>query len=485
MNKKKSNPPTKIISSVEILIGELAEELENQIDYSFFLSEQQEEIKEKRKQRNEALENWELGIVSQKSDEFFETVKRFSLQQEYARTRISKENKNFNEKIENVKRLMQDFKAEKGKFFDKYEQFSYSEIWLNLYLYSTPGKDPMTKETLNLLMQENPEYDFKEETRELFYEKSPLTKIKNKIVKLNQEINEFIKNNEKVNLYQSRASYQCLKASKKAKYKRNNDKCLIENEFKNGDTFTLVFKSTGEISKLKNFSKKTLMYINEMIYSQGNQTIIIDIDQASKDFDIDPKYIRHFKSKMLKALTQISDIRLTYEFKDKKTLKKLPGIIFDRFVYNAKSLPDSNKIKVKTGDSYFEYLKNNGKKLTMARDILKIDDRLYKHYLDFFNIISESRMMNKGKLNENIISLKRLIDECSELSGHEYVKRSVKENILKPTFNNLDILQEIDNSFFYKLYLKDKNKKKYIQKDDVNNENLEQVFIEFGAKNEA
>ena len=101
----------------------------------------------------------------------------------------------------------------------------------------------------------------------------------------------------------------------------------------------------------------------------------------------------------------------------------------------------------------------------IPKELLKIDIRYYKHSLFIGNYLYLHKRRNKGKKNENIISVKELIKNCPLLPKYEELdkkQRQVDRNIIKPFELNLNKLSKILNFNYSYLNGKPNNYNEFI-----------------------
>lgn len=104
--------------------------------------------------------------------------------------------------------------------------------------------------------------------------------------------------------------------------------------------------------------------------------------------------------------------------------------------------------KVVFDDDFIILLSRTRQFYNIPKTLLKIDIRYYKHSLFLGNYLYLHKRRNKGKKNENIISVKELIKNCPLLPKYEEldkIQRQVDRNIIKPFQLNLNHLSRILN----------------------------------------
>ena len=78
-----------------------------------------------------------------------------------------------------------------------------------------------------------------------------------------------------------------------------------------------------------------------------------------------------------------------------------------------------------------------------CKEIFKLDTNKYRHAYALYGKIQEHKNMNIGKKNENIISVKTLLDAASGIPTYDEVmkkNRAINENIIEPFQENMNAL---------------------------------------------
>lgn len=82
--------------------------------------------------------------------------------------------------------------------------------------------------------------------------------------------------------------------------------------------------------------------------------------------------------------------------------------------------------------------------MPLCKEIFALDTQKYPHSYHLFRKIQEHKNMNAGKRNENIISVKALLNAANGIPPPEEVKnRNYKARIKKPFEDNMNALQLI------------------------------------------
>lgn len=131
---------------------------------------------------------------------------------------------------------------------------------------------------------------------------------------------------------------------------------------------------------------------------------------------------------------------ITISFKDKKKGGKN---YIDIRLLGAKGIIKHDMIYMYFNVPFYQMLLNSPV-MPLCKEIFALDTQKYPHSYHLFRKIQEHKNMNAGKRNENIISVKALLNAANGIPPPEEVKnRNYKARIKKPFEDNMNALQLI------------------------------------------
>lgn len=110
------------------------------------------------------------------------------------------------------------------------------------------------------------------------------------------------------------------------------------------------------------------------------------------------------------------------------------------------SIPKNGRsIEYSFSPEVFDIIKGKSCML-LPTELLKLNSHKFPHSIALLEKISELKHLNRGKPNEDIISVRSLIDSCPSLPTYQEVKRSgrhFKSDIIEPFIKNMNALSNV------------------------------------------
>jgi hypothetical protein len=259
-------------------------------------------------------------------------------------------------------------------------------------------------------------------------------------------VSEFNQNLEQQEIAQIRQGIATNQLSKIIADKKNTeyDPFTGISIYRKNQDFQLSFIDT-DFSKVRGYTATTAILLDILIYkltqSGANSPVItLSLDEFMK--------LRGLKTKKEARKQVTSDLETLFNcrvsFTDTTTGKYQNFI--DLHVLDSKGIKNSI-ITVTLGLSFYTLIKNYPLML-MPINVFSLNLKANPHAYYISRKLAEHKRMNLNKANENIISVKTLVDACPLLPTYDEVSqagRQINQRIIQPFINNLTALEEYFN----------------------------------------
>ena len=210
------------------------------------------------------------------------------------------------------------------------------------------------------------------------------------------------------------------------------------------DDFTVMIENFSEKSCLRASTQKLLMALLIEFTETGGQDTSITLPLR--------KYMQwrgltnevSARRQVNEALETLYSISLSFTQNKRQKRKKFSRDYRDMRLVIDKGIKNG-VIKCTFHPEFYELLKSYTV-MPINRKMLMLDDRRNPHAFYFLKFLSEYVNMNYGKPNQNIISVKSLLNSSPEMPTYEEIQsqnRHYDERIIEPFIRDMNVLQDI------------------------------------------
>lgn len=213
-----------------------------------------------------------------------------------------------------------------------------------------------------------------------------------------------------------------------------------------------VLEIRGNIITIKNFKKvklgtsvsKTLDIYLAKADDLNDPLICISIDEWMSLRGYSPKSKSTARQQIKKDIEALKQI--TYKFSHTEYGKNKEEKILNMDIYGGTDYIDNNVVFFRFNPDYINTFRKN-QFLFLHKEALAYDDNKYPYAYSFHRYIALNKRRNKGKPNENIVSVKSLIEECPNFPKYDKKRGEFRRLILDRFMKSLDVINAFDIEF--------------------------------------